>query len=88
MVVGEETPDEGAVSVPKKLTIGYFRQVLFVDASFQLNPNASTPILTSRCEGRDCGRGSVTVSIVANRFYEPVRQSAGRSGEYPNVRRS
>ena len=22
MVVGEETPDEGAVSVPKKLTIG------------------------------------------------------------------
>jgi len=25
MVVGEETPDEGAVSVPKKLTIGYFR---------------------------------------------------------------
>jgi len=26
MVVGEETPDEGAVSVPKKLTIGCFRQ--------------------------------------------------------------
>ena len=26
MVVGEETPDEGAVSVPKKLTIGYFRR--------------------------------------------------------------
>jgi energy-coupling factor transporter ATP-binding protein EcfA2 len=26
MVVGEETPDEGAVSVPRKLTIGYFRQ--------------------------------------------------------------
>ena len=26
MVVGEETPDEGAVSVPKKVTIGYFRQ--------------------------------------------------------------
>jgi ATPase subunit of ABC transporter with duplicated ATPase domains len=26
MVVGEETPDEGAVSVPQKLTIGYFRQ--------------------------------------------------------------
>ena len=26
MVVGEETPDEGAVSVPKKLTISYFRQ--------------------------------------------------------------
>jgi ATPase subunit of ABC transporter with duplicated ATPase domains len=26
MVVGEETPDEGNVSVPKKLTIGYFRQ--------------------------------------------------------------
>jgi translation initiation factor RLI1 len=26
MVVGKETPDEGAVSVPKKLTIGYFRQ--------------------------------------------------------------
>ena len=26
MVVGEETPDEGQVSVPKKLTIGYFRQ--------------------------------------------------------------
>jgi ABC-type polysaccharide/polyol phosphate transport system ATPase subunit len=25
MVVGEETPDEGAVSIPKKLTIGYFR---------------------------------------------------------------
>src|SRR5713226_4596175 len=26
MVVGEETPDEGEVSVPKKVTIGYFRQ--------------------------------------------------------------
>jgi len=26
MIVGEETPDEGNVSVPKKLTIGYFRQ--------------------------------------------------------------
>jgi ATPase subunit of ABC transporter with duplicated ATPase domains len=26
MVVGEESPDEGNVSVPKKLTIGYFRQ--------------------------------------------------------------
>src|ERR1700682_2145875 len=26
MVVGEEDPDEGEVSVPRKLTIGYFRQ--------------------------------------------------------------
>jgi ATPase subunit of ABC transporter with duplicated ATPase domains len=26
MIVGEETPDEGEVSVPRKLTIGYFRQ--------------------------------------------------------------
>jgi ATPase subunit of ABC transporter with duplicated ATPase domains len=26
MVVGEETPDEGEVSVPRKLSIGYFRQ--------------------------------------------------------------
>lgn len=26
MIVGEETPDEGDVTVPKKLTIGYFRQ--------------------------------------------------------------
>src|SRR6188472_4167073 len=26
MVVGEEAPDEGDVSVPKKLTIGYFKQ--------------------------------------------------------------
>ncbi len=26
MVVGEEDPDEGTVSVPRKLTIGYFRQ--------------------------------------------------------------
>jgi ATPase subunit of ABC transporter with duplicated ATPase domains len=26
MIVGEETADEGEVSVPKKLTIGYFRQ--------------------------------------------------------------
>jgi ATPase subunit of ABC transporter with duplicated ATPase domains len=26
MIVGEETTDEGEVSVPKKLTIGYFRQ--------------------------------------------------------------
>ncbi len=26
MIVGEEGPDEGEVSVPKKLTIGYFRQ--------------------------------------------------------------
>jgi ATPase subunit of ABC transporter with duplicated ATPase domains len=26
MVVGEEQPDEGEVSVPKKMTVGYFRQ--------------------------------------------------------------
>ena len=26
MIVGEEQPDEGDVSVPKKTTIGYFRQ--------------------------------------------------------------
>ena len=26
MIVGEESPDEGDVSVPKKITIGYFRQ--------------------------------------------------------------
>src|ERR1700722_10409957 len=26
MVVGEESPDEGEISVPKKVTIGYFRQ--------------------------------------------------------------
>src|ERR1041384_6987561 len=26
MIVGEESPDEGELSVPKKLTIGYFRQ--------------------------------------------------------------
>src|SRR6201990_1910109 len=26
MVVGEESPDDGDVSIPKKLTIGYFRQ--------------------------------------------------------------
>ena len=26
MIVREETPDDGVVSVPKKLTIGYFRQ--------------------------------------------------------------
>src|ERR1041385_2392610 len=26
MIVGEESPDEGEVSVPKKLTLGYFRQ--------------------------------------------------------------
>jgi ATPase subunit of ABC transporter with duplicated ATPase domains len=26
MIVREESPDEGEVSVPKKLTIGYFRQ--------------------------------------------------------------
>ena len=26
MIVGEESPDEGDVSVPKKMTIGYFRQ--------------------------------------------------------------
>ncbi|MFN8060353.1 MAG: ABC-F family ATP-binding cassette domain-containing protein [Vicinamibacterales bacterium] len=26
LIVGEESPDEGDVSVPKKLTIGYFRQ--------------------------------------------------------------
>lgn len=26
MVVGEESPDEGDVSVPKKMTVGYFRQ--------------------------------------------------------------
>src|ERR687883_1222725 len=26
MIVGEESPDEGDVSVPRKLTVGYFRQ--------------------------------------------------------------
>jgi len=26
MIVGEESPDEGEVAVPRKTTIGYFRQ--------------------------------------------------------------
>src|SRR4051794_8936422 len=26
MIVGEESPDEGDVSVPRKLSVGYFRQ--------------------------------------------------------------
>src|SRR5687768_10205863 len=26
MIVGEESPDEGDVSVPRKVTVGYFRQ--------------------------------------------------------------
>src|SRR5215471_5266551 len=26
MIVGEESPDEGDVTMPKKLTVGYFRQ--------------------------------------------------------------
>src|SRR5881397_2253930 len=26
MIVGEEAPDEGDVSVPKRLTVGYFKQ--------------------------------------------------------------
>src|SRR5215469_8901161 len=26
MIMGEEDPDDGAVTVPRKLTIGYFRQ--------------------------------------------------------------
>src|SRR3954454_23280539 len=26
MIVGEESPDEGEVTVPKRLTVGYFRQ--------------------------------------------------------------
>src|SRR5215212_10671376 len=26
MIIGEESPDEGDVSVPKKMSIGYFRQ--------------------------------------------------------------
>ena len=26
MIVGEESPEEGEVTVPKKLTVGYFRQ--------------------------------------------------------------
>ena len=26
MIVGEESPDDGEVSVPKRLTVGYFRQ--------------------------------------------------------------
>src|SRR4029450_13059752 len=26
LIVGEESPDDGEVSVPKRLTVGYFRQ--------------------------------------------------------------
>ena len=26
MIVGEESPDEGDVSVPRRLTVGYFRK--------------------------------------------------------------
>jgi ATPase subunit of ABC transporter with duplicated ATPase domains len=26
MIVGEESPDEGEVSVPRRMTVGYFRQ--------------------------------------------------------------
>jgi ATPase subunit of ABC transporter with duplicated ATPase domains len=33
MVVGEETPDEGAVSAPKKLTIGYSAPICFIRVS-------------------------------------------------------
>ena len=26
LIIGEETPDEGEISIPKKVTVGYFRQ--------------------------------------------------------------
>ena len=57
MVVGEETPDDGVVSVPKKMTIGYFRQ----DVS-ELNgvtiigscPHARAPRLLATPTRRSC----------------------------------
>ena len=40
MIVGEETPDEGDVSVPKKLTIGYICACIFLPAQ---GPGGSPP---------------------------------------------
>ena len=56
MVVGEETPDEGAVSVPKKMTIGYFRQD--VEKNSLHNPRW--------CE--DCAGGLIGVGSFAARL--------------------
>ena len=43
MIVGEETPDDGVVSIPKKLTVGYFRQ--------EVDEMAGRPVLDEAIAG-------------------------------------
>jgi len=43
MILGEEDPDEGAVSLPKKLTLGYFRQ--------EVDEMAGRPVLDEAIAG-------------------------------------
>ena len=49
MIVGEEAPDEGDVSVPKKLTIGYFRQ--------DVEEMSGRSVLDEAIAGSGTGRG-------------------------------
>ena len=43
MIVGEETPDDGAISIPKKLSVGYFRQ--------EVDEMAGRPVLDEAIAG-------------------------------------
>ena len=62
MVVGEETADEGAVSVPRKLTIGYFRQ--------DVEEMRGRSVLDEAIAG--CGRvGEATANSIAKNKFAP-----------------
>jgi ATPase subunit of ABC transporter with duplicated ATPase domains len=43
MIMGEETPDDGAISIPKKLSVGYFRQ--------EVDEMAGRPVLDEAIAG-------------------------------------
>jgi len=74
MVVGEETPDEGEVSVPNKLAVGYFRQDVeeMKDRSVLDGAIANIRRLRKPASGDSRGRdGGAT--IVRNGFQQVVR---------------
>ena len=83
MIVGEEAPDEGEVSVPKKLTIGYFRQDVEEMSGRSVLDEAiagsgKLPFNTDGgglCNNHPANRGGMTKVI------EAVRQLRGECGE-------
>jgi len=73
MVVGEETPDEGAVSVPKKLTIGYgSSSAALTDFFTSSGPLAILSIISDKCRRRHAWEISTEAGLC-----ESIPETAG-----------